>query len=257
MHTRSHVRLQLALVIAGVMMTPAASFAQVNVLMSNGFSAAYQKLLPEFERSSGTKVVTTSGSSQGNGPTTIGAQLQRGVSADVVIMNRAGLDDLIKDGRIVAGSDIDLAQTVLGVAVRAGAPKPDISTAEAFKQALLRAQSVTFDGSTSGMYLTGTLFPRLGIAAELAGKSTTAGVASVGRGEAEIAVQPVSEILPVQGVDYVGTIPAELQYVGVFSAAVVTGSKQPDAARRLIAYLASEQAITALRSSGMEPAKRK
>jgi len=122
---------------------------------------------------------------------------------------------------------------------------------------LLRARSVTFDGSTSGLYLTNTLFPRLGIAAELAGKSTTAGVASVGRGEAEIAVQPVSEILPVQGIDYVGTIPAELQYVGVFSAAVVTGAKEPDAARRLIAFLASEQATAGLRSSGMEPPKRK
>ena len=156
-------------------------------------------------------------------------------------------------GRIVAGTDVDLAQTSLGVAVRAGAPKPNISTVDAFKQTLLRAKSVTFDGSTTGIYLTTKLFPRLGIADEMAGKSTTSGAAAVAKGDAEIAVQPVSEILPVRGVDLVGTIPAEVQYVAVFAAAVVTGSKEPEASRRLIAFLASENARTALKNSGMEP----
>ena len=137
--------------------------------------------------------------------------------------------------------------------MRAGAPKPDISTVEALKETLLRAKSVTFTSSTSGVYLTTILFPRLGIADQMAGKSTTAGVAAVVRGDAELAVQPVSELLPVPGVDFVGTIPAEVQKVNVYAAAVVNGSKETDASRRLIAFLASDRATAAMKKSGMEP----
>src|SRR5262252_3102648 len=107
---------------------------RVNVLMSGGFTGAYEQLLPEFERTSGIKVTTGSGSSQGSGPQTIGAQLARGVPADVVILSREGLNDLIAANRIAVGTDIDLARTRLGVAVRAGTPKPDVSTVEAVKQ---------------------------------------------------------------------------------------------------------------------------
>jgi molybdate transport system substrate-binding protein len=253
MNKRWHAAIRAVIVIAAVFALPTALFAQVKVIISGGFSAAYRELLPEFERTSGITVTTTTGGSQGNGPNTIGGQLRRGVLADVVIMNRAAVGELLAEGRIVAGTDVDLAQTYLGVAVRAGAPRPNISTVDAFKQTLLRAKSVTFDGSTTGIYLTTKLFPRLGIADEMAGKSTTAGAAAVAKGDAEIAVQPVSEILPVQGVDLVGTIPAEVQYVAVFAAAVVTGSKEPEASRRLIAFLASENARTALKNSGMEP----
>jgi molybdate transport system substrate-binding protein len=250
-HRRASIR--VVIVIAAVFALPSTSLAQVKVLLSGGFSAAYRDLLPEFERTSGITVTTTAGGSQGNGPNTIGAQLRRGVPADVVIMNRVGLDDLIADGRVVAGTSIDLARTYLGMAVRAGAPRPDISTVDAFKQALLRAKSVAFDSSTTGLYLTGKLFPRLGIADEMARKSTTAGVAAVASGAAELAVQPISEILPVRGVDVVGTIPADVQYVAVFSAAVVVGSKEIEASRRLIAFLASDGAIAAIKKNGMEP----
>ena len=140
------------------------------------------------------------------------------------------------------------------MAVRAGAPKPDISTVEALKQTLLRAKSVTFTSSTSGVYLTTTLFPRLGIADEMARKSTTSGVAAVAKGDAEIAIQPVSELLPVPGVDFVGTIPAEVQKVNVYAAAVVAGSKETEASKRLIAFLSSAGATAAIKKSGMEPA---
>jgi molybdate transport system substrate-binding protein len=241
--------------ITAVLALPTASFAQVKVIISGGFSAAYRELLPEFERTSGVTVTTTTGGSQGNGPNTIGAQLRRGVVTDVVIMNRVGLNELIAEGRIVAGTDVNLAQTYLGVAVRAGAPKPNISTVDAFTQTLLRAKSVAFDGSTTGTYLTMRLFPRLGIADAMAGKSTTSGVAAVASGDAEIAVQPVSELLPVRGVDFVGTIPAEVQYVAVFAAAVVAGSKEPDVSKRLIEFLSSEGATAALKKSGMEPSR--
>jgi molybdate transport system substrate-binding protein len=236
-----------------VLAWPAASFAQLNVIMSGGFAAAYQEILPEFEKSSGVTVTTARGQSQGNGPNAIGAQLRRGVHVDVVIMSKEGLSQLIAEGRIIAGTDVDLARSPLGVSVRAGAPKPDISTVEALKASLLHAKSITFPDSTTGIYMLTTLFPRLGIASALSGKITHTGVAAVARGDAEIAIQPVSEILHVAGTDFVGTIPMEIQYVSVFSSAVVAGTKEPDSSKRLIAYLASGKARKAIENSGMEP----
>src|SRR6516164_813344 len=142
---------------------PARASAQLKVLMSGGFSGAYEQLLPEFERTSGIKVTTGSGASQGAGPQTIAAQLARGVLANVVILSREGLSELIAANRIVAGTDVDLARVPLGVAVRAGTPKPDVSTVEAIKQLLLKAKTVAVPGSTSGIWLRTDLFPRLGI----------------------------------------------------------------------------------------------
>ena len=130
---------------------------KLNVIISGGFSGAYEKLLPEFERTSGIKVTTGSGASQGAGPQTIAAQLARGVPADVVILSREGLNELIAEKRIVAGTDVDLALVPLGVAVRAGTAKPDVSTVEAFKQVLLKAKTVAM-ASTSGIWLMNDLF---------------------------------------------------------------------------------------------------
>jgi molybdate transport system substrate-binding protein len=255
MNKAQHPLATVAFAIAAVLALPTASFAQLKVIVSGGFAAAYREVLPEFERTTGITVTTTSGASLGTDPNTIGAQLRRGVAADVVILSREGLSELIAEGRIVAGTDTDLARSPLGVAVRAGAPKPDISTVESLKQTLLRAKSVTFTSSTSGVYLTTTLFPRLGIADEMARKSSTAGVAAVVKGDAEMAIQPVSELLPVPGVDFVGTIPAEVQKVNVYASAIVTGSKEAEASKRLIVFLSSAGATTAIKKSGMEPAK--
>jgi molybdate transport system substrate-binding protein len=229
--------------------------AQINVITSGGFAAPLQELQPEFEKSTGIKLTVTRGASQGSGPDTIGAQLRRGVAADVVIMSREGLDDLIAEKRIVAGSDVNLGQTPLGMAVRTGAPKPDISTVEAFKRTMLRAKSVTFPGSTTGIYMVKKLFPQLGIASEMAPKTTSTGVAAVAKGDAEIAVQPVSELLHAPGTEFVGTIPKEIQYVSVFSAAMVMGSKEAKAAKQLIDFLTSDKAKLAIKASGMEPVK--
>jgi len=237
---------------AAVSFFPAVATAQVSVITSGGFSAAYRAALPEFERTAGITVTTTSGASQGNGPNTIGAQLRRGVPADVVIMSREGLNDLIKENLIAVGSDVNLAQTPLGVAIKAGAPKPDLSSGEAFKQTLLRAKSITFPSSTTGIFLATTLFPRFGIADQLASKTTSAGVAAVARGEAELAIQPVSELVHVDGVEFAGTLPSDAQFISVFAAAVVANSPHADAARRLIAYLASDRATPAITNSGME-----
>jgi molybdate transport system substrate-binding protein len=246
--------MRAAFAIAAVLTLPTAAVAQVKVIISGGFSAAYRELLPEFEKTTGVTVTTTSGGSIGSGPNTIGAQIRRGVPADVVILAREGLGELIAEGRIVAGTDTDLARSVIGLGVRAGAPKPDIRTVEGLKQTLLRAKSVAVSSSTSGVYLTTKLFPQLGIANEMAKKTTTSGVAAVGRGEADIGLQQVSEILPVAGVDFVAAIPAEVQYVTVYAAGVVSGSTQTDASKRLIAFLASAGATPTIKKSGMEPA---
>jgi molybdate transport system substrate-binding protein len=230
---------------------PAVSRAQVKVLMSAGFSAAYQELLPEFEKTTGITVTTARGASQGDGPTTIGAQLRRGVPADVVIMSRGGLAELIAEGRIVAGSDVDLARVPLAVCVRAGNPKPDISTVESFKQALLHAKSVGTQ-SSSTIYVTTKLFPQLGIASAMAGKLSDAGPVSAASGAVEMVIAPVSEILSVQGLDFVGTIPEEIQLVQTFAAAVLKGTKEPEASKHLIAFLASEKATPAVEKTGMK-----
>ena len=241
---------------AALLIWPTGASAQVKVLISGGFSAAYERLLPEFERTSGIKVTTGSGSSQGSGPQTIGAQLARGVPADVVILSREGLAELVAANRIAAGTEADLAQVPLGVAVRAGASKPDVSTVDAFKQTMLKAKTIGVPGSTSGIWLRTELFPRLGIAEKIDLKMTPRGAGATGMvaaGEADLAVMPVSEILHAAGVDFAGTIPSEIQLVQVFSAAIVAGSKETDASKRLIEFLASPRTSEVIRSSGMEP----
>lgn len=243
--------------LAAGLVPPASASAQIKVITSGGFSAAYQELLPQFEKTSGVTVTTTTGGSVGSGPNTIGGQIRRGVPADMVILAREGLRDLIAEGRTIPGTDVDLARSIIGVIVKAGAPRPDISTVEAFKQTLLRAKSVAMSSSTSGVYLTTTLFPRLGIAEQMAGKSTMQGAALVGTGAAELGVQQVSELLPIPGTDYIGPIPAEVQYVTTYAAAVIAGSAQADAAKRLIAFLSSEGAMAAIAKSGMEPARQR
>jgi molybdate transport system substrate-binding protein len=244
------------LIFATLPLWPVAAAAQLNVLISGGFSSAYEQLLPEFERMSGIKVATGSGASQGTGPQTIAAQLARGVPADVVILSREGLSELIAANRIAAGTDVDLARVPLGVAVRSGSPKPDVSTVEAFKQVLLQAKTVAVPGSTSGIWLMTDLFPRLGIADKINAKATARGKDATGMvaaGGADLAVMPVSEIVHAPGVDFAGSLAPEIQFVQTFSAAVVAGSREIEASKRLIEFLASARASEAIKKSGMEP----
>jgi len=229
---------------------------QLKVLISGGFSGAYERLLPEFERTSGIKVATGSGASQGAGPQTIAAQLARGVSADVVILSREGLSELIAANRIAAGTDVDLARVPIGVAVRAGTPKPDVGSVAAFKEALLKATIVAVPASTSGIWLTNDLFPRLGLSDQIKVKTMPRGTdvtRSLAVGDVDLAVLPVSEIVHAKDVDFAGAIAPEIQFVQVFSAAVVAGSGEIEASKRLIGFLASARASEAIRKSGMEP----
>jgi molybdate transport system substrate-binding protein len=251
-------RLLPALSLAMLLAVPLGASAQVTVrvIISGGFSGPYEQLIPQFQRSTGIQVSTASGSSQGTGPQTIAAQLARGVPADVVILSREGLSELMAANRILPGSDVDLARTPLGVAVRAGAPKPDVSTVDAFRDVVNQARSVAVPSSTSGIFLMNDVFPRLGIRDLGRIRPTPRGVgatAMVASGEADIAVMPVSEIVHASGVELAGVLAEEIQLHQVFAAAAVAGSTQVDAARQLIAFLASPRAAEAIRGGGMVP----
>ena len=258
MKTMSIVVSRAALLAASAIVFASIAFGgEINVMSSGGFTAAYRDLVPEFERTTQNKVVTAYGASMGGAPDSIPSRLQRGEPADVVIMAAPALDELIKQGKVVAGSRVDLARSIIGMAVRAGAPKPDISSVDALKRTLLEAKSIAYSASASGVYLSTELFPRLGIGDQIKGKAKrieSERVATVvARGDAEIGFQQVSELLPIPGIDYVGPLPPEVQQVTVFSAGVAVGAKNPDAGRALIKFLASPAAAPAVKKSGLEP----
>lgn len=235
---------------------PQGAVAQMKVIISGGFSGAYEQLLPEFEKTAGVKVTTGSGASQGDGPQTIAAQLARGEKADVVILSREGLDGLIAAKRIAIGTDVDLATVGVGVGIRPGTPKPDLSTVDAVKRTLLGAKLVTIPQSTSGIWLMKDLFPRLGIADKINVKPMARGAAASGMvasGEADLAVLPVSEVVHDKGVELAGVFPMEIQFIQTFSAGVVAGSSEAEAGKKLIEFLASARAGEAIRSAGLEP----
>src|SRR2546428_3967902 len=219
MKPRSLVRWFFTLCAAILSIGGAASAADVYVMISAGFYGVYSELGPAFERASGHHLITTRGPSLGDSPEAIPTRLARGEAADVVILDGGSADELAKRGFVQAGSKILLARSLVGMAVRAGAAKPDISSVEAFRKVLLAAKSIAYSDSASGIYLSTTLFARLGVAEQLAGKSRKVQgppsgepvAAVVARGEAEIGFQQVSELIHEPGVDYVGPIPAELQ----------------------------------------------
>jgi molybdate transport system substrate-binding protein len=225
-------------------------------MISGGFSLAYRELLPAFERTTGIAVATASAASQGTGSNTMKAQLERGARADVVILSREGLSELIAAGRIVAGSDVDLARVPLGAAVRAGKAKPRIDTLEAFKQTLLEARSIALPGSTSGIFLMNEVLPGLRLGDKVTLKVGARGADAtslVAAGDADIVLAPVSELVNVPGIAFAGRLPDEVQLLQIFAAAIVAGSDHRDEAKRLIEFLASGQAAAAIEKSGMEP----
>jgi molybdate transport system substrate-binding protein len=247
-----------ALLAAGVfLLAGAAHSAEVKVMISGGFSAAYRVLVPEFQSATGNTVVTASGPSMGNTPQAIPNRLSRGEPVDVVIMVGYALDDLVKEGKVMPGSRVDLARGKIAMAVRTGAPKPDIGSVEGFKRTLLAAKSIAYSDSASGVYLSTVLFPKLGIADQIAGKSRMIRAEPVGlvvaRGDAEIGFQQMSELLAVPGIDIVGLLPPEIQNVTVFAAGISSTSKEPDAARALIKFLTSPAATPVIAKTGIEP----
>jgi molybdate transport system substrate-binding protein len=241
-----------------VLLTAVAAQAdEITVMTSGAMSAALKELTPAFERASGSTLVVVSGGSVAGAPDSIPDRLARGERADVVIMAAGGIDDLAGTGRVVAGSRVDLARSSIGIAVRTGAPRPDISTVDALTRALLQATSVAYSSSVSGVYVSTELFQRLGIARQMTAKSRKIERepvgAAVARGDAELGFQQISELRSVPGVDVVGALPQAVQRVTVFSAAAAAGATNAAGGRALIAFLGSPAASAAIARSGMDP----
>ena len=225
---------------------------EIKVLCSNGFKAVMEELASRFERATKHKVVVKYGLAA-----IFRRQIESGEPFDLAVLTPAAIDDLIKEGKIVADSRTTLARTGLAIAVRAGAPKPDISTVDAFKRALLRAKSIAYTKEGASGVAFGALIQRLGIADDLKAKSqlTVTGEEvgqAVVRGEAEFGVLPVSEILPVRGAEVLGTFPGDTQTYIPMVAGVSSSAKQGSAARDLIGFLTAPAALPVIQAKGME-----
>jgi molybdate transport system substrate-binding protein len=236
-----------ALLLAGV-----AEAAEIRVLSTQATEEAYRELVPQFEKASGNKVTTTF-----TGTLDANKRLAAGESYDLLIMSGPSIDEHIKGGKVVPGSRVDIAKSGVGVGVKAGAPKPDISTVEALKKTLLAAKSIGYSTGPSGNYVVG-LFQRMGIADEIKPKlkQTPTGVfigSIIASGEAEIGFQQVSELSHFAGVDYVGPLPADVQYITVFASGIATGAKAADAAKALVKFITAPAAAPAFKKRGMEP----
>jgi molybdate transport system substrate-binding protein len=247
--------------LAALLIADAALAADVHVMISAGFFRVYSELGPAFERASGHRLVTTRGPSMGDSPEAIPTRLARGESADVVIMDGGAADELGRKGVVRADSKIELARSLIGMVVRVGAAKPDIGSVEKLRNTLLAAKSIAYSDSGSGTYLSTALFPRLGIAEQVAGKSRKVRgppsgepvAAVVARGEAEIGFQQVSELIHVPGIVFVGTIPSEVQPPTFFAGALTTTARQPEAAAALLRFLASPEAAPVIHEAGLLP----
>jgi len=253
-------------VLAGLLapLAPKSSWAQtaeIRVICSGGFTAAYNVLAPRFEQMTGKKVVSAYGASMGSAPDAIPQRLARGEPTDIIILARSALDEFTARGVVRPDSRVDLAESRIGVVVRAGVPKPNISTVDALRQTLLAAPSIAYSASASGVYVSTELYKRLGIEPEVGPKSrrilSERVAAVVARGEAEIGFQQISEILGVPGSELVGPLPPEVQQVTVFSAGVLTNARQPDAAAELISFLSSSDAAATVKSTGLDPITRR
>jgi putative tricarboxylic transport membrane protein len=232
------------------------ALADVHVATSGTFTAAYLALRPQLERIANDTVVTAT-TSIGAGADSIPNRLKRGDAIDLVIASDDVVRQLVADGFVAADSRTELARSGIAVAVRKGAAHPDISTVAALRDALLEAKSIAYSGSVSGNYVSTKLFATLGIERAVAPKSRRIDTERVGavvaRGEAEIGFQQLSELLPIEGIDVVGPLPAEVQYVGTFSAGAIAASPHADAARAMIRFLASPEAAPDIARTGLEP----
>jgi molybdate transport system substrate-binding protein len=229
-----------------------AGAAEIKVIGSPGTREPYTLLVPDFEKATGHKVVTTWG-----GVTEVARRVADGETADLVMLPAAQIDDLIRLGKLMTDSRIDVATSGIGVAVRAGAPKIEIGSSEGIKKALLGAKTIAYSAGPSGIHIA-RVIERWGLADRLRAKivppqpNTPIGE-MVARGDADIGFQQVSELLPVKGIDYLGPLPADIQEITTFSAAVHKAAAAPDAARALLKYLTAPAAAPIIRKTGMEP----
>ena len=257
MSPKSLIRRALLIAVALALSVTAAGAAEIKVMSSAGFKAAYLELAAQFERETGHTIVNAWGPSMGDTPQAVPNRIAREEPVDVVIIVGDALGKLIQDGKVVASSRADLARSLIGAAVRSGAAKPDIGTVDAFKKALADAKSIAYSDSASGVYIETVLYKRLGISDAIKAKSRMIPAEPVGevvaRGEAELGFQQMSELKPIKGIDIIGPIPADIQKVTTFSAGLATGAREPEAAAALIKFLAAPSSAAAILKSGMEP----
>ncbi|WP_353432331.1 substrate-binding domain-containing protein [Polynucleobacter sp. MWH-UH23A] len=246
----------LAVLVGLFSVTPVLA-ADIQVITSGAFAEALKALVPEYEKQSPNKVIISYGSSMGTAPDSIPSRLARDERFDVLILAAPALESFIKSGAVQPGSRVDLVASVIGAAVKAGAPKPDISTVPALKQALLNAKSVAYSASASGTYLSTELFPKLGIAEQMSKTAKKIYSERVGtvvaRGDAELGFQQVSELIPISGIDFIGEIPPEVQQTVLFSAGITNNVANLNASRDLIAFLASPKAAPTIQKAGLKP----
>jgi molybdate transport system substrate-binding protein len=244
-------------VLATLFLSASAVAANIQVITSGAFAEALKALVLEYEKQSPNKVIISYGSSMGTAPDSIPSRLARDEKFDVLILASPALDSFIKSGAVQPGTRVDLVASVIGVAVKAGAPKPDISTVPALRQALLNAKSVAYSASASGTYLSTELFPKMGIAEQMSKTAKKIYSERVGtvvaRGDAELGFQQVSELIPIPGIDFIGEIPSEVQQTVLFSAGITSNVGNVDASRDLIAFLASPKAVPTIQKAGLKP----
>jgi molybdate transport system substrate-binding protein len=246
------MKLRLIVASALLLFPSMAQTAEIKLLASGALRQAYLELLPNFEAASGHKVVPAWSST-----TDIQKWVASGEVADLVILGDSGTQALIKDGTLIAGTRAVFAKSGIYIAVRSGAPKPDISSADALKQALLAAKSVGYSEGASGTYLVG-MFQRLGIYDQVKSKASIAKAnepvgEKVVQGEAKIGFHQLSELMPVKGIDIIGPLPAELQFITVFSGALHRDAKEPTPAEALIKFLTAPAAGEGIKKFGLEP----
>jgi molybdate transport system substrate-binding protein len=246
------------LLAAALVLAPlAAVAAEIHVMSSAGFKAAYLELVQKFEQKTGHHVVNAWGPSMGATPQAVPNRIARGEPVDVVIGVREALDKLAAEGKVDGKSETDLAKSLIGAAVRAGAAHPDLSSVAAFKRALENAKSIAYSDSASGVYIETVIYPKLGVSDAVKAKSRMVPADPVGevvaRGGAELGFQQMSELKPVKGIDLLGPIPSDIQKVTTFTAGLATSAKEREAGEALIKFLSAPEAAGAIRKSGMEP----
>ena len=242
----------ILLAAAALFFSPVAHAADIFLLAGGATKDVIEELIPAFEKATGHKVVPTWAAAPA-----IRKRLETGETFDLVISSAGDIDAFIQQGKLAPGSRTGLMQTGVGVAVKAGAPKPDISSADALKGALLAAKTIGISAGTSGAYVV-SLMARLGIADETKQKlrQTPTGVrvgAMLASGEVEIGLQQESELKNEPGISYLGPLPPELQQVTLYAAGLGATTKQPDAARALVKALSGPDAAVVIARHGMKP----
>lgn len=228
----------------------------LKVITSGGFTAAYKLLGPQYARQSGDTLETLLGPSMGKAPEAIPNRLARGEQADVVIMVGYALDELIKQGKVDPASRVELADSRIGLVVRQGAPKPAIGTDAELKAVLSQAKSIAYSDSASGVYVEKELFKKLGMPAKGSMIERLPVAEQVAKGDYEVGLQQVAELLPVPGVTYVGKLPEDVQSVTRFAAGIPVNAEHPTQARALLHYLASPEAQPVVQSTGLDSVSR-